>query len=996
MTGPAQAPARWLLALAALVVLGAALAPAALAQAPGGLTGRVLDGETGETIPGAAVRLPDMGAGAATDVDGVYRITGVPAGTYSVTVSFLGYAEKTVTGVEVPVGETATLDVTLDPATAELDEVVVTAEEEGGSAAEMLNFRLTAANVLDIVDAKDISTAGSSASAAIERVSGAQVTDGGNVQVRGFGGRYGKITVNGVSVPSTSPDESSVSLDVISSDVLESASVAKGWTPDLPADFVGGLVDLRTVRTPAGPRLSVGVETEVNSATTFQEGLVIGGCDDAWTGFSNCYAWPESVASLPDSVGVTGEIVYSSPQARAHYAALDSAQVRQIAGDILTMMPVGPSVRELPMGQDYEVSAGDRYRVGGRPFGVLGVASYSNGYQQFGDYVFNSITNDPVFGGVRQTDQDVRVGGLGGLSYEPSSTDRVSATLFYNRLTEDRALYQAGLYDPFGEQQTARTVTNQRVVTSLFSGQLAGEHRALGMLGVRWTAAYSRSRRLEPGTMTVQYQGPQLNEDVDVDRFTLPDTLVLTASVDRKLSAPQRYHFDQADRSVLGRLDLTLPLRPAGRRLDVKAGGYADLGGRVQDGHRVVFGVQGDDGDLLPDLVFSRENVAGDFDPNATLTEPGVYIDEVTQEADNYEATNDVVAGYALVDADALPGLRVIAGLRVERSDQRVEIIPKYYGGAIPESELGGGRSYTTTRSTTDLLPGLSAQAAVTGTMDVRASYGRTLARPRYFEFVEFQYQPRPGASAISGNPDLERTVVDNLDLRYSWYPTPTALLSVGGFYKYFDGPIEPVGNLNGRFQNTGRAYTYGVEGEVRLPLALVSRSLQEVAVRSNLALLQTRAGAYYYVNVTPVGVESVVIPEGNRALFGQTPVLFNLGLTYEPGRTGTSATVLFRYTGEQLRFLNDRGLRTFREPLTTLDVVLSQSLGRGLTLDVKARNLLGSAVRYLRDSGPQSEVVVENGVVRRVPIPGSGVLTTNEGYDQGRTVKVGLSWSLN
>ena len=978
------------------------VAPVARAQS-GTLAGRVIEAETGETLPGATIGTEALGIGGATNVDGVYSVT-LPAGTYTVVVRFVGLVSKTVTGVRIQAGQTTALDVSLDPATAELEGAVVTAEQEQGSTAELLNERRTALAVIDVLDARDIQTAGGSAAAAIERAAGAEVTDGRYVSVRGFGGRYGKVTINGVAVPSTSADERSVPLDVISSDILASASVAKGWTPDLPADFVGGLVDLRTLRTPAGPRLSVSVETSVNSAATGQDGLVIGGCTDAWTGFSNCYEWPESIASLPDSVGITGEIVYSGPREGAHYAAVltDNAAVGRVANDVLAMMPVGPSVQMLLPGREFEILAGNRYRIGGRPAGVIGVVSYDSGNQQYGDYIFNSPNQNPVFGEVRQSEQSVRVGTLLGLSIEPSPTDRVSSTLFYNRLTEDLAQYQAGLYDPDGEQVAARTTLTQRVVSSLVSLQLAGEHTLFGRAGLAWTAAYSGTRRLEPGTMTIQYFGPPgagLSEGGDISTFQLPDSLVTTAADDSRVSRPTRSHFDQRDAALLGRLDLTLPFRAAGRRVEVKLGGYSDRTGRDQDGHRVIFGVSANPTTgaeaQLPGLVFAPENFAGTFfglqpAPDA----PGFYVDEGTDEADNFEARIDIAAGYGMIDADVLPGVRLVTGVRVEQSRQTVQLLPRYNGLSIRESELFAGQSYRVDRTFTDVLPGINAQVALSSRADIRAGYGRTLARPQFRELVAFQYQPRPGAPAIAGNPDLQRTVVDNYDLRGSWYPSPTALVSLGGFFKRFDGPIEPTAGSSGTFINSGKANTYGVEAEVRLPLALVSERLVSFGLGANLALLRTDAGAFYALRIDESGTSTIRIPAGTRALFGQTPVLFNAGLTYDRSQWGLSVTGLFRYTGEQLRYLDTGGQRTFREPQTTLDLVLSQSLGAGLQLSVDARNLIGSRVLYLTEQ-PQfsDEPTVVNGVVTNAPVPSA--IFTQEAYDRGRTVEVGLKWSL-
>lgn len=964
--------------------------------------GRVLESDTGDPLPFANILIDSLGTGAATNIDGEYRIERIPAGTYSVSYSYTGFNRKTVTGVEITSGETTTLDVSLEYSALELGTVTVSAERERGSTAEVLNERKVAASVMDVLDVQQISAAGGSAANAIERASGAEVTEGKYVQVRGFGGRYGKVTINGVPVPAISADEKSVSLDVVSSDVLQSATVTKGWTPDLPADFAGGLVDLRTIDTPSSFRMSFKSKAKYNSVTSFQEGLTIGDCDDIWTGFSNCYAWPASVAGMPDSVGVTGEVVFSGPRSSAHYQylVLNDDELGALGADVAGMMPIGPSERTLPLGKSFELSLGDRFQLLGRQFGFLGVGSYSNSFQQFRDAEFNSPDLDPIFGEVQETEQTVRVGALGVLSFEPATAQRLSATIIFNRLTEDLSRFQAGIFDPFGEQATARTFTNQRVSSTLVSMQLQGEHQLVSRSTAKWTTAYSTTNRLEPGTMPVQYQGPGgLVPDGNLlTDFNLPDSLITTASITKKLDAPSRNHFDQVDRAYMGKFDLTIPFRVRGRRVTFKTGVYADLAERVQDGHRVIFLAAGDIGERLPDLVFTRENMAGDFVPFLAFpTETGVYVDEGTQEGDNFEARQDVTAAYAMLDLEPIAGLRIIGGARLSRNKQIVDLIPKYNGGSIAPENLPAGASYSITRSFEDLLPSLSFQYAFSEEADFRAGYGRTVGRPQFRELVPFVFEPRPGAPSIGGNPELERTLIDNFDIRFSWYPVPSSLFSLGGFFKHFDGPVEPLSGTGGSYINTGKANTYGAEGEVRLPFLLLSSRLTNWGMRLNMTMLQTKAGEFFFIQLpdAPGGpTRSIFLPAGNRPLFGQTPILFNAGLTYESGGGRTSGTVLYRYTGEQLRYLGSQGLRTFREPSSTLDLILSRRFFTNWTLGLELRNLIGTETTYLTEI-PGLETVIVNHVVRNRIVPG-GDPVIQEFHDRGRTVEVGLSWSLN
>ena len=108
----------------AVLLLLLALPGVALAQSTGTLTGTVVDA-TGETIIGAAVRVDGTTLGAATDIDGRYRIIGVPVGTFDITASYIGYQTETQEGVTITASVTRVVDFTLSESGVDLEEVVV-------------------------------------------------------------------------------------------------------------------------------------------------------------------------------------------------------------------------------------------------------------------------------------------------------------------------------------------------------------------------------------------------------------------------------------------------------------------------------------------------------------------------------------------------------------------------------------------------------------------------------------------------------------------------------------------------------------------------------------------------------------------------------------------------------------------------------------------------------------------------------------------------------
>ena len=131
----------------------------ALAQAQTGtLSGIITDSESDDVLPGANILLVELGTGAAADVNGSYRIEDVPAGAYTMRVSFIGYknAERQVT---VASGQTNEVNIALAPDYTGLDEVVVTgiASATSKARAEVAVSRVDATKYLDENAYQDVS-----------------------------------------------------------------------------------------------------------------------------------------------------------------------------------------------------------------------------------------------------------------------------------------------------------------------------------------------------------------------------------------------------------------------------------------------------------------------------------------------------------------------------------------------------------------------------------------------------------------------------------------------------------------------------------------------------------------------------------------------------------------------------------------------------------------------------------------------------------------------
>lgn len=110
--------------LIVLVMVLAAGISGAYAQS-GSIKGKLTDSATGESLPGANVMLRELNKGTATEPDGSFVLEDIPAGTYTLVATFVGYNTKSTT-VDVGSGQ-VTVNMALVPTTVGLEDVVVTA-----------------------------------------------------------------------------------------------------------------------------------------------------------------------------------------------------------------------------------------------------------------------------------------------------------------------------------------------------------------------------------------------------------------------------------------------------------------------------------------------------------------------------------------------------------------------------------------------------------------------------------------------------------------------------------------------------------------------------------------------------------------------------------------------------------------------------------------------------------------------------------------------------
>jgi outer membrane receptor protein involved in Fe transport len=327
-----------------------------------------------------------------------------------------------------------------------------------------------------------------------------------------------------------------------------------------------------------------------------------------------------------------------------------------------------------------------------------------------------------------------------------------------------------------------------------------------------------------------------------------------------------------------------------------------------------------------------------------------------------YEASLLVNAGYAQAEVVVADGLRATFGVRYEDADQRVLPV----GGTLAPTRL----------TNADWLPAATVTWNFASDMQLRLHASKTVARPQFRELAPQIYQDFESDREFTGNPFLTDSRLLNLEARYEFYFARDQRVTLAGFYKKIDNPIEAAaffaggGQLRTGFANAPRAELYGAELEVQafLPLAGLGGhffSTRRLLFVGNYTYSQSRISSDGSTIIGPdlQPVASNLLFRDGAPLAGQSDHLANLQIGIEDTDSLSQATFLISYASDRvtnrgpIQGLN-RQPDIMEHPGVRLDFVLRQQVpmfGMPLEFKFEARNLLGTDYREFQQAGANS-----------------------------------------
>ncbi len=211
----------------------------------------------------------------------------------SLGICQIALAQNAETKIEVPSLELPQIDAPV------VEEMLVTGRQQS-AAQSVVTERMEEAFAADLMSADQIARTGdSNVAIALTRVTGVTLIEGKYPYVRGLGERYITTTLNGAAVPSPELTRNVLPLDLIPSSIVQSLKVQKAYSPELPANFGGGSVDIRTKGVPDEFVFSGSLGTGTNSEST--DGLT-------HASHGEKHSMPQELRSALDTYqGVVGE-----------------------------------------------------------------------------------------------------------------------------------------------------------------------------------------------------------------------------------------------------------------------------------------------------------------------------------------------------------------------------------------------------------------------------------------------------------------------------------------------------------------------------------------------------------------------------------------------------------------------------------------------------------------------------------------------------------------
>ena len=847
------------LSLVVLFISALWLVPANAQERKATISGRATD-TNHDPLVGAKVELQPLGQTAITDAQGEFKIADLAPGEYTVTISYVGFAgfsKKTT----VAAGGTTNVTAELQIETVS-EQVIVKGERERGEI-EALNREETADNIVQVLPSEVIlslpntniaDALGRMPSVSLERDEG----EGKYVQIRGTEPRLSNVTVDGVHLPSPESVRN-VKLDAIPAALVDSVEINKTLSPSQEGDAIGGSVNLVTKRASEQPFLSI----------------------EGRGGYT-----PVGFGGLLDQFGATygkrfgrekrfGAIIggsYDYNQRGTNDIEPVPGTTSKANGDFADGVPVffGMDIREYAFYRHrYGFAGSADYKLG------TGSLAYIRGlFSHFIDNGDDWIITPSVgtFASPTLTNADGRV--------DYSHVVRRPGQRLFNVI--------AGANHSLGKTLiTYEAALGQaRSTGGFFSAHFSGPSNVQFALDTSdpFTPKFkqlSGANMFDPANYALG--GPNFNFFRTLSMGT--QNHIFERDLTGSVSVARQYNFG----SHFGVFEVGFKARDAHKTshffeptFDTAVPNASLIGLNAVAGNATDSNYYFGNYKLLPFSSFTK--IQSFFNANRSLFTEATDFEHQINDSNDYTTGERVIAGY-VQNTITLGHFRILGGLRIEGTQGSfvgTGVVFDNTGAFVSDTPVPGEQTYVS------FLPSVQVQYNINGSTNIRAAYGRGIARPNFSDLPPFSlFDPSRNRVSV-GNPNLKPTHANDYDLLFEHYLKTVGIIQAGWFYKALSDPIFAIqtspttGQLTGFQQrqpvNGRSAHIQGVEFSWEQHLTFLPGLLNGAGVAANYSYTTSQASFPLDPNT------GLPTRADHPALLRQGPNNWNFDATYDKG----------------------------------------------------------------------------------------------------------------
>ncbi|MEM6640607.1 MAG: TonB-dependent receptor [Pseudomonadota bacterium] len=851
--------------------------------------------------------------------------------------------------------------------TREVEEVITIGRTLSGTQ-ELINERLDDEVVVDVLGAESISRLGdSNVAVALRRIPGLSLVQNQFVYIRGLGERYSTSMLNGAFIPSPDLTRNVIPLDIFPTSIVESLRVQKAWSADMPANFGGGSVDIRTKGIPDSFTFLFEVGSGQNTVTSGQAFTYAGGGDDRFGVDDGSRALSQnllvSIARFQGNTSLQGILNTLRAEGQTDATVADAQLVnRQLA--LQLNRDIAIESRDIPPDLSLRASVGNNFQLSRDwEVGFLVGAQYANNWREREtvrrDFTFptEQISTE------RETTRSVGLSGNLNLGIRYTDDHELAYTNLYLRNTDD----ETAVTDFFNENRQVSDGFGFRNYRLLFeerdmtTNQLVGTH----FLGdaTRGLLPGNMARLIEwlPRETTIDWFWSDSQAvtsipnqvDVAAQTVTNPATgAVLSAAVGLDATSADYRFTDLTDDVTNQGINFKVPFETE------KAYGTVSFGSQTYRKARNYRQVQFSIGALSVDDTTTLDGPLDQvFSDAAILNTANDYIFNI-QGTNNqsYVAAQVVDALYGKVDVTFNDTWRVAVGARWEDYRQvALDWNPFGFTAENPvlttDPDVLANGTFTEDR----IYPSVALTYMgdwLAETFQLRLNASQTTVRPDLREITDASYIDPSTGDLVDGNPGVVPTDVTNLDLRAEWFFTGGDSFTTTLFYKDLDNPIE-------FFESAASDTTIAreiINAQSAQILGLEIEGLKELSFLNNVLPGDFWSQFFIQGNVTFQDTELIA---GEQADAPTNPIRrlglasdfttnFTLGFDSDNGKH--SAGLGYNVFGERIFAAGRNGAPDiFEQPFHSVDLTYSWFPTDTIVVKGKVQNLLDEAFTFER-----------------------------------------------